>query len=158
MVCVNPRLYGEQHRTVQLVVGLHCSPLNHPGKLFPSVCVSILASVCLVCLWSFRWHHVLSILCSSVYFVVWHNSRYCILHDFIMLARLELHTAVEDFCRLGCDDVSRLYFRRFEGSYRLHLNRSAVEEEIFLCGLHLGLPGPGDERPAVVLRAPYTLS
>lgn len=70
-----------------------------------------------------------------------------------MSATLEFHTAVEDSCLLGCDAGSRLCFRRFEGSYRLHLRGSAVLEEIFLYELPLGLPGPGDEGVAVFLTA-----
>jgi hypothetical protein len=67
-------------------------------------------------------------------------------------ARLEFHTAVEDSCLLGCDAGSRLCFRRFEGSYCLHLRGSAVRE-MFLYELQLGLLGPGDEGAAVFLTA-----
>ena len=81
---------GEQHRTVQLAVE---SSTGFPWTTRPSCFrLFVLASVCLGCLWPFRWEHVLLSLCTSVYISVWHSSWYCILHDFFMSARLVSHS------------------------------------------------------------------
>jgi hypothetical protein len=131
-------VWGATQNSATCCRELHCSQLNHPSKLFPSV----LASVCLCCLWSFRWQHVLSSHCTSVYFSVWHSSRHCILHDFFMPVRSEFHTALEDSCLLGCDAVSRLCFWRFEGSTVCIFVAAALsKKKYFFTNLRLGCLG-----------------